>query len=103
MLPFAAWSLSLRLQHGNACKLKQALVSLLYRIGTYSGHSGRIIQLMTLGDVLLSLGTDRKLMVWADGVYDAPKVLLSTVQCMHEETAPGINSGVSQMHCQALR
>lgn len=71
-------------------------MSLLYRIGTYSGHSGRIIQLMTLGDVLLSLGTDRKLMVWADGVYAAPKVSLSTVQCMHEGNAPRTNSDLSQ-------
>ena len=44
------------------------------RVGTYTGHSGRIIQLLSLGDVLLSLGDDRKLFVWAADTYDAPKV-----------------------------
>ena len=44
------------------------------RVGTYTGHSGRIIQLLSLGDVLLSLGDDRKLLVWSTKTFDAPKV-----------------------------
>lgn len=44
------------------------------RVGTYSGHTGRIIQLLSLGDVLLSLGDDRKLLVWSADTYSAPKV-----------------------------
>ena len=44
------------------------------RIGTYSGHLGAIVQLLNLGDVLLSLGSDSKLIVWDEGVYDHPRV-----------------------------
>ncbi|KAL0035116.1 hypothetical protein WJX79_001452 [Trebouxia sp. C0005] len=64
----------------------------VHRIGTYSGHTGSIIQLLTLGDILLSLGSDRKLLVWADGIYDAPKVTIDlpegfTPTCMaHPDT-----------------
>lgn len=32
------------------------------------------MQLLNLGDVLLSLGSDRKLIVWEEGVYETPKV-----------------------------
>ena len=45
------------------------------RVGTYAGHSGHIIQLLSLGDVLLSLGDDRKLMIWGANKYDAPTVV----------------------------
>ncbi|DBB09195.1 TPA: hypothetical protein ACH3X3_007787 [Trebouxia sp. C0006] len=64
----------------------------VHRIGTYSGHTGSIIQLLTLGDILLSLGSDRKLLVWADGIYDTPKVTVDlpegfTPTCMaHPDT-----------------
>ncbi|KAL3149179.1 hypothetical protein ABBQ32_002010 [Trebouxia sp. C0010 RCD-2024] len=64
----------------------------LHRVGTYSGHTGRIIQLLSLGDVLLSLGDDRKLLVWAANTYDAPKVAIQlpegfTPTCMgHPDT-----------------
>ena len=60
------------------CKVlaEQKLIGcpLLHRITTYSGHSGPIIQLLNLGNVLLSLGSDRRLIVWEDGVHDVPKV-----------------------------
>lgn len=49
-------------------------LSVLHRIGTYTAHSDSIIQLLNLGDVLLSLGSDRKLIVWEEGVYDTPRV-----------------------------
>ena len=52
------------------------------RIGTYAGHCGRIIQLLSLGDVLLSLGDDQKLLVWAANTYDAPKVVASQCACI---------------------
>ena len=45
------------------------------RTGKYSGHSGPIIQLLRLGEVLLSLGADRKLVVWDIGTYEEPQVL----------------------------
>ena len=51
-----------------------SITSMPHRIGTYSGHSGAIVQLLNLGDVLLSLGSDRKLIVWEEGIYDTPKV-----------------------------
>ena len=44
------------------------------RTGKYSGHSGPIVQLLRLGEVLLSLGADRKLVVWDIGTYDEPQV-----------------------------
>ena len=59
------------------------------RVGTYAGHRGRIIQLLSLGDVLLSLGDDKKLLVWAANTYDAPKVVTAhsasqcCAACMH--------------------
>lgn len=44
------------------------------RVGIYAGHSGSITQLLTLGDLLLSLGADKKLLIWSPDVYTAPKV-----------------------------
>jgi U3 small nucleolar RNA-associated protein 21 len=43
----------------------------------YSGHSGSIVQLLVLGDQLLSLGKDGQLLVWKIGEYDSPQVRLS--------------------------
>ena len=40
----------------------------------YRGHSEDIIQLLVLGDLLLSLGADRKLVVWRIGTYHEPEV-----------------------------
>jgi hypothetical protein len=47
---------------------------LLCRTGCYAGHSGSILQLLVLGDQLLSLGKDGQLLVWKIGEYDAPQV-----------------------------
>ena len=58
----------------NVAEQKLIACLLPHRIGTCSGHSGPIIQLLNLGNVLLSLGSDRRLIVWEDGVYDVPKV-----------------------------
>ena len=49
------------------------------RTGKYSGHSGPIIQLLRLGEVLLSLGADRKLVVWDIGTYDEPQVFIQSL------------------------
>lgn len=40
----------------------------------YSGHAKPILQMMCLGDHLLSLGQDRRLLLWKLGSYDAPLV-----------------------------
>jgi hypothetical protein len=47
---------------------------MLCRTGCYAGHSGSILQLLVLGDQLLSLGKDGQLLVWKIGEYDAPQV-----------------------------
>ncbi|CAG9464933.1 unnamed protein product [Pedinophyceae sp. YPF-701] len=39
-------------------------------------HAGRVVQLMTLGDQLLSLAADGELAVWADAEWDAPETTL---------------------------
>jgi hypothetical protein len=48
---------------------------LSHRSGQYWGHhTGAILSLMVLGDLLLSLGADGKLVVWRIGKYDTPEV-----------------------------
>ena len=44
------------------------------RHGSYKGHTGGILQLLVLGDYLLSLGHDRKLLVWKIGACAEPEV-----------------------------
>ena len=44
------------------------------RHGNYKGHTDAILQLLVLGDYLLSLGRDRKLLVWKIGAYAEPEV-----------------------------
>lgn len=44
------------------------------RTGCYAGHSGSIMQLLVLGEQLLSLGKDGQLLVWKIGEYDTPQV-----------------------------
>ena len=44
------------------------------RVGTYSGHAKPILQMMCLGDHLLSLGQDKRLLLWKLGSYAAPLV-----------------------------
>ena len=45
-----------------------------YRHGSYKGHTDTILQLLVLGDHLLSLGSDRKLLSWKIGTYTEPEV-----------------------------
>lgn len=40
--------------------------------GEYIGHDAAIIQIMVLGDVLLTLGKDQRLLAWRIGKYDTP-------------------------------
>lgn len=49
------------------------------REGVYRGHTGTILQLLCLGDHLLSLGSDGKLLLWKIGDYDDPQVLSTTL------------------------
>lgn len=46
----------------------------LHRSGEYRGHDGDVIQLLVLGDILLSLGADRRLLAWRIGDYSGPEV-----------------------------
>jgi hypothetical protein len=43
-------------------------------VGTYSTHDAPVVQLLVVGDYLLSLGSDRKLVAWKIGSYDEPEV-----------------------------
>lgn len=43
-------------------------------MGRLRGHSASILQLLVLGERLLSLGADRRLLVWAVGEIGAPQV-----------------------------
>ena len=45
-----------------------------YREGVYKGHTGTILQLLCLGDHLLSLGSDGILLLWKIGEFDDPQV-----------------------------
>lgn len=45
-----------------------------YREGVYKGHTGTILQLLCLGDHLLSLGSDGMLLLWKIGEFDDPQV-----------------------------
>ncbi|CAK0785298.1 hypothetical protein CVIRNUC_008505 [Coccomyxa viridis] len=47
-----------------------------HRHGSYRGHTGAILQLLVLGDYLLSLGHDRKLLVWKIGACAEPEVTI---------------------------
>ena len=44
-------------------------------------HTGEVLQLLALGDCLLSLGDDRKLLVWTIGEYGKPKVIGLPCSC----------------------
>ncbi|BDA46919.1 probable guanine nucleotide-binding protein subunit beta-like protein at C-terminar half [Coccomyxa sp. Obi] len=46
----------------------------MHREGVYRGHTGTILQLLCLGDHLLSLGSDGKLLFWKIGDFDDPQV-----------------------------
>jgi U3 small nucleolar RNA-associated protein 21 len=46
------------------------------RVGEYRGHTGAITALLVIGDRLLSIGADRRLLVWAIGRYDGPEAAL---------------------------
>ena len=49
----------------------------VHRSGEYRGHRADILQLLVLGDNILSLGRDGQLLVWRIGEYDEP---LASVQ-----------------------
>ena len=59
------------------------------RVGVYQGHTRAVVQLLVLGDMLLSLGADRRLLVWRIGQHDEPEVggqragLLNVGPCQH--------------------
>lgn len=50
------------------------------RTGTYRAGAGAVVQLLCLGDNLLSLHCTGALRVWKIGVYDAPEVTLPQLQ-----------------------
>ncbi|KAK9819682.1 hypothetical protein WJX72_001066 [[Myrmecia] bisecta] len=52
----------------------------VHRVGKYCGHSDDILQLLCLGDHLLSLGRDGKLLLWKIGEYDAPEVSIQLAE-----------------------
>lgn len=53
----------------------------VHRSGVYRGaHSGPILQLLVLADLLLSLGADGKLVVWVLGQYAEPQAVLQMPQ-----------------------
>jgi hypothetical protein len=54
--------------------LKSSVLSLPSRVGEYRGHGAPVRQMLVLGDVLLSLGADRRLLVWRIGKHDSPEV-----------------------------
>lgn len=50
----------------------------VHRSGEYTaGHTGRILQLITLGDILLSLGSDKTLNAWRIGHYSEPETVIN--------------------------
>jgi len=63
-------------------------------VGDYRGHAAgsRVQQLLVIGDMLLTLGSDGRLLVWRIGQYDTPQVSIEfesgfnpTVMC-HPDT-----------------
>ena len=54
----------------------------VHRCGEYRGHTADILQLLVLGDRLLSLGRDGKLLVWRIGEYAAPEVAIQLPRCV---------------------
>ncbi|GMH45573.1 hypothetical protein BSKO_13530 [Bryopsis sp. KO-2023] len=44
------------------------------RIGTITGHGGKIVSLLCIADLILSIGKDGKLMVWDDENYQTPQM-----------------------------
>ena len=61
---------------------KQELIN-ARSVGRLQGHSASILQLLVLGERLLSLGADRRLLVWAIGEYGAPEVPRPRVPAQH--------------------
>ena len=53
----------------------------VHRSGEYRGHAADILQLLVLGDRLLSLGRDGRLLVWRIGQYAAPEVAIQLARC----------------------
>jgi U3 small nucleolar RNA-associated protein 21 len=57
--------------HGSIVECRRVHVT-----GEYLAHGGDILDLLVLGDRLLSLGRDGRLLVWRIGQYGAPEVEL---------------------------
>ncbi|KAF6265106.1 WD40 repeat-like protein [Scenedesmus sp. NREL 46B-D3] len=49
----------------------------MHASGVYAGHRAAVLQMLVLGDNLLSLGRDRQLLVWRIGQYDAPEGVIN--------------------------
>ncbi|GBF88408.1 hypothetical protein Rsub_01120 [Raphidocelis subcapitata] len=47
-----------------------------HKSGEYRGHSAPVVQMLVLGDTLLSLGADARLLVWRIGSYDEPEAVV---------------------------
>lgn len=57
----------------------------VHRSGVYEGHTADVLLLLAIGDHLLSLSADRKLILWNIGQYDQPAVSITldfTPTCM---------------------
>jgi hypothetical protein len=55
------------------------------RTGVYAGHRAAVLQMLVLGDNLLSLGRDKQLLVWKIGQYDAPQVRYKQQQQLQQQ------------------
>lgn len=53
----------------------------VHQTGEYRGHAGDVLQLLVLGDRLLSLGTDGCLLVWRIGEHGGPEAAIQLPRC----------------------
>lgn len=53
----------------------------VHAAGVYRGHTADVLQLLVLGDRLLSLGADSRLLVWRIGEYAAPEAAIQLPRC----------------------
>ena len=66
----------------------------VHRSGVYrGGHAGDILQLLVLGDHLLSLGRDGRLLVWRVGQYDSPVKAIQLPRCGRRAGGEGVKEG----------
>lgn len=48
----------------------------MHKVGEYAGHRGTVLQMLVIGDMLLSLGADRRLLIWRIGQHEEPEVCI---------------------------